>query len=119
MNLGQYEDCEKYLTTRVDLAQDILTEEFAVYTCYNDLFAFYFRSDLKKALDLGLALNDEEEKKSVPIYLQKYFTLHLGVASAIDPLRPHTCCWETTKRPRNTSASASNLIQLPKSRVMC
>lgn len=79
--LNQYEDCEKYLTTRVDLAQDLLTEEFAVYTCYNDLFAFYFRSDLNKALNLALALNDEEEKKSIPIYLQKYFTLHLGVRS--------------------------------------
>jgi hypothetical protein len=57
-----------------------MTEEYAVYSCYNDLFAFYLRSNLDKAILLGAALESEEEKASIPVYLQKLFLLHTGVS---------------------------------------
>jgi hypothetical protein len=79
LTLNHFQDCEEYLLKRVDLVQDLMTEEYAIYSCYNDLFAFYLRSNLEKAILLGKALESEEEQKSIPVYLQKMFLLNTGV----------------------------------------
>lgn len=77
--LNQFHDCEDYMVKRVDLVQELMTEEFAVYSCYNDLFAFYLRSNLDKAILLGKALESEDEQKVIPVYLQKLFLMNTGV----------------------------------------
>ena len=77
--LNQFADCEQLLNERVDLVQDLVTEDYAVYSCYNDIFAFYLRTNLEKAVLLGKALDSEQEKKSIPFYLQKLFLLNTGV----------------------------------------
>lgn len=77
--LNQFQDCEDFLVKRVDLVQDLMTEEHAIYSCYNDLFSFYLRSNLEKAILLGKALESEEEQKSIPVYLQKLFLMNTGV----------------------------------------
>jgi hypothetical protein len=79
LRLHQYADCEAHLNERVDLVQELLSEGFAVYSCHYDLFAFYLRTNLEKAVLFGKALADEELKKDIPLYLQKQFLFCTGV----------------------------------------
>jgi len=113
--LNQYADCEKYLNERVDLVQELVTEEYAVYSCYNDLFAFYLRTNLEKAVLLGRALNSEEEKKSIPFYLQKMFLMSTGVRALL--LRPLICCLVIIQKPRSSSESALNSSLVSRSKA--
>ena len=80
--LHQFKDCEEYLQEKIDVIQDVMTDELALYAAYSDLFAFYLRTSLDKAILLGKALTTEEEKANIPLYLVKLFILHTGVAAA-------------------------------------
>ena len=80
LRLHQYKDCRDFLEERVDVVQDVLTDDVALYSSYNDLFAFYLRSDIDRCILLGKALDSEEEKQKIPVYLIKLFILHTAVS---------------------------------------